>query len=288
MRASTIARHATDDYVRHDVRLDDGAGARIPASFVVPRAGTPPHPAILWLHAHGSRYEIGRDELFRPWPGPETPAVALTRRGFAVLAIDARAFGARRGQGPGGPDERGRDEETSLAKAFLWAGTSLWAAMVRDDLVALDWLAARPEIDARKIGATGFSMGSTRAWWLAALDDRVAATACVGCLTRYHDLLRARALRRHGIYYFVPGILRHFDSEAIVSLIAPRPLLTLTGDRDGGSPVVGVRAINRFCAAVYALHGRRAALEAHVLRGVGHVYTAAMWRRVLAWLQATL
>ena len=125
--------------------------------------------------------------------------------------------------------------------------------MVRDDLIALDYLAARPDVDARRIGATGMSMGSTRTWWLAALDERVAATVGVACLTRAQDLLAHGALRRHGIYYFVPGLLRHLDTEAVVSLIAPRPLLTLTGDRDGGSPADGVRAIQRACAPVWAL-----------------------------------
>jgi dienelactone hydrolase len=279
-----VARSQTADYLREDLRLDDGTGGRIPAALVLPRRAPAPHPAILWMHQHAGDYETGLEELFRPWPVRETPATALARRGYAVLAIDARAFGARQRQGPGGPAERGRDEETSLAKAFLWEGSSLWAWMMRDDLVALDWLAARRDVDVRRIGVTGFSMGSTRAWWLAALDERIAAAAAVGCLTRYRDLLRARALHRHGLYYFVPGMLRHFDSEAVVSLIAPRPLLTLTGDRDGGSPVSGVRAINRFCAAVYALHGRRDRFAGRVLRGVGHVYTRAMWQETVSWL----
>ena len=33
------------------------------------------------------------------------------------------------------------------------------------------------------------SMGSTRAWWLAAVDDRVAAVVAVACLTRYENLI---------------------------------------------------------------------------------------------------
>lgn len=288
VRAITVSRRTCDSYVREDLLLDDGAGVRIPAVVLLPRRGAAPWPAICWHHSHWGDYEVGLEELFQPWPVRATPAAALARRGYAVLAIDAWAFGARRGCGPGGPGETGRDEETSLAKAFLWQGTSLWAMMVRDDLIALDYLAARPDVDARRIGATGMSMGSTRTWWLAALDERVAAAACVGCLTRYGSLLAGRALRRHGIYYFLPGILRHFDSEAVVSLIAPRPLLTLTGDQDGGSPADGVRAIQRACARVYGLYGARARFRGELLPGVGHVYTPAMFRRALAWLDEHL
>jgi dienelactone hydrolase len=283
-----VSRSTATAYVREDLLLDDGAGVTIPAVVLLPRGGSGPWPAVCWHHSHWGDYEVGLEELFQPWPVRETPAVALTRAGYAVLAIDAWAFGARRGTGPGGPGETGRDEETSLAKAFLWQGTSLWAMMVRDDRIALDYLAARPDIDARRIGATGMSMGSTRTWWLAALDERIAAAACVGCLTRYGSLLDRRALRRHGIYYFLPGVLRHFDSEAVVSLIAPRPLLALTGERDGGSPADGVRSIQRACARVYGLYGARERFRGQLLPGVGHVYTPAMFRQVQSWFDRHL
>lgn len=123
-------------------------------------------------------------------PTPAVPAVEeLTRRGYVVLAIDAYCFGERSGQGPMG--EKGSAEELSMSKLNLWLGRSLWGMMVRDDLLALDYLASRPEVDPRRIGVTGMSMGSTRSWWVAALDERPAAAVCVCCLTRYQDLIAA-------------------------------------------------------------------------------------------------
>src|SRR5712691_8575929 len=140
VRPTLISRGLEDGYVREDLVFDNGAGDRIPAVLLLPRHVAPPHPAICYLHSHWGEYEVGLEELFEPWPVAETPAVALTRRGYAVLAADAYAFGGRQGQGPGGAGERGHAEETSLSKAFLWQGTSLWAMMVRDDLIALDYL----------------------------------------------------------------------------------------------------------------------------------------------------
>jgi pimeloyl-ACP methyl ester carboxylesterase len=288
VHASVIRRRVTADYVREDLVLDDGAGDRIPAAVVLPRGAAPPYPAVLYHHSHWGEYEVGLEELFQPWPVRVTPAAAFARRGYAVLAIDARAFGGRQGRGPGGPGEIGREEEIALSKALLWRGTSLWAMMVRDDLIALDYLSARPDIDASRVGATGMSMGSTRTWWLAALDERVAAAVCVACLTRCQSLLRHRALARHGMYYFVPGFLRRFDTEAVMSLIAPRPLLTLTGSRDAGSPADGVRFLNRFCARVWALHGQRRLFQGVLYPRLGHVYTRTMWHRMLGWLDAHL
>jgi dienelactone hydrolase len=287
-RATLIERTATPDYVREDLRLDGGSGTSIPMAMVLPRRCPPPWPVILYHHSHWGEYEVGLEEIFEPWPVRETPATALVRRGWAVAAIDAHAFGARRGRGPGGPAETDRAEELSLAKAFLWQGTSLWAMMLRDDLIALDYVATRPDVDRRRIGATGMSMGSTRSWWLAALDERIAVAACVACLTHYGSLLRHRALARHGIYYFLPGMLRHFDTDAVLGLIAPRPLLTLTGDRDPGSPADGVRVLNRFCKALWNLYGHGPRFDGRLYPRVGHAYTREMWHRMVAWFDTHL
>ena len=56
---------------------------------------------------------------------------------------------------------------------FLWQGRTLWGMMLRDEQCLLDYLATRPEVDMTRVGATGMSMGCTRAWWLAAIDDRI-------------------------------------------------------------------------------------------------------------------
>jgi dienelactone hydrolase len=205
-----------------------------------------------------------------------------------VLAADTYAFGERSGLGPDGPKQKGGQEEATWFKHFAWQGRTLWGMMVRDDLIALDVLAARPEVDPKRIGATGISMGSTRTWWAAALDDRIAAAVGVCCLTRYQDLMKAGGLHQHGIYYFVPGMLKKFDAEAVTSLIAPRPFLTLSGAEDKGSPAKGVETINAFCADVWKLHGAADRFRGVLYPGVDHVYTPEMWAEMTAWFDKFL
>ena len=43
--------------------------------------------------------------------------------------------------------------------------------------MVLTYLAARPDVDAARLGCTGVSLGGMHAWLLAALDPRVACAA---------------------------------------------------------------------------------------------------------------
>jgi dienelactone hydrolase len=268
-------------------QFDNGAGERVRGYLFLPKTATPAHkaPAILYCHWHGGQYDIGKQELLQTNATPVAPGPALAAAGYVVLGIDAPCFGERNGAGPDGPLQKGAQGEMSAAKFHLWTGRTLWGMMVRDDLSALDYLCSRPEVDAGRVGVTGISMGATRSWWVMAMDDRPRASVSVGCMTRYEELIRAGMLKAHGIYYFVPGMLKHFDSEAVIALGAPRAMLFQTGDQDGGSPVEGVRRIGESVGRVYALHGAGAALrfENTIYPGVGHVYLPEMWEKTVQW-----
>jgi len=143
-------------------------------------------------------------------------------------------------------------------------------------------------VDPDRIGVTGMSMGATRTWWLMALDERLKTGVAIACMTRYQNMIGHGAIHEHDIGYFVPGMLNHFDSEAVIALIAPRPVLFQTGDRDGGSPVDGVHAIEAAVRPVYGLYGRESAFQSLVYPGLAHVYTPEMWAKTLAWLDEHL
>ena len=283
----TLARETHDGYSLERFQFDNGAGATVPGVLLLPAGASAKVPAILYCHWHGGEYDRGKVELFERAHTPEEPGPALARRGFAVLAIDAYCFGERHGQGPGSAEKGGAGELTA-SKYNLWLGRTLWGMILRDDLMALDYLAARPEIDAARIGVTGISMGATRSWWLMALDDRLKAGVAVACLTRYQDLMAEAGFRHHGIYYYVPGMLAHFDTEAVIALAAPRPLLCQNGDQDDGSPIAGIRAIEAKARPAWDLLGAPAAFESVVYPGVGHVYLPEMWQKTCAWFERHL
>jgi dienelactone hydrolase len=280
-----LSREAREGYTLEKFQFDNGAGSTVPGYLLLPENASARSPAILYCHWHAGEYDLGKEELFQARHTPEAPGPAFARRGFVVLAIDAAGFGERNGKGPGGPAEKNGPAEETAAKFNLWAGRCSWGMMLRDDLMALDYLASRPEVDSARIGATGMSMGATRTWWLMALDERIRAGVAIACMTRYENLILHGGIHEHGIYYFVPGMLNHFDTEAVIALIAPRPVLFQTGDQDGGSPVDGIRAIGAAVEPAFKLYGSEDAFQSVIYPGLGHVYTPEMWARTLAWMR---
>ena len=287
-KVETLSREDSGGYVLEKFQFDNGAGAIVPGCLLLPKGAPARLPAILYCHWHGGEYDGGKIELFQARHTPEAPGPALAARGYVVLAIDASGFGERNGQGPDGPAERGRSAEETATKFDLWVGRTFWGMLLRDDLMALDYLASRPEVDPSRIGVTGMSMGATRTWWLMALDERLKAGVAICCMTRYHELIEHGSLHEHHIGYFVPGILGHFDSEAVIALIAPRAVLFQTGDRDPTSPVDGIHEIESAVRPVYRLFGMESAFQSIVYAGQGHVYTPEMWAKTLAWMDEHL
>lgn len=287
-----IGREQREGYRLEKFSFDNRAGDTVYGYLLLPDNRSGKLPAILYHHAHSSHERVGKEEILQPSqsaPGGRSAAEVLTRAGYVVMCIDAYTFGDRKFVGPSGDKETGNQTEESYFKLFLWQGRSLWGMIVRDDLLALNYLLSRPEVDPQRVGAMGFSMGATRTWWAAALDERIRAAVSVACLTRYHDLIAVGGLKYHSIYYFVPGVLAAgIDAEQIVGLIAPRSHLTLTGDRDDGSPVSGVRTINAFEEHLYRLYGCPDRFRGIVYADTGHAFTADMWRETLAWFDKHL
>ena len=265
----------------------NGIDSEVPGYIAIPEDGRQRHPAILTMHGHSS----SKDNMFGYQPTSQDVAELLVKNGYVVIGIDNYFNGERKGAGPAGKLEtmqRGSDQEMSLFKLNLWLGRTLWGMMLRDEQIALDYLVSRPEVDPERIGAQGMSMGSTRAWWLGAIDDRVKAVVGVACFTRYEDLIAIRQLRAHGIYYFVPGLLKHFDSEGVMALLAPRPFLALTGDRDSGSPPAGMVKLEQILNRFYKLYNKPDSFKSIVYPETGHVYNDDQKQKMVEWFNRHL
>jgi dienelactone hydrolase len=283
-KVKVLSRVDQGDYVLERFEFHNGVDMVVPGILLLPKNQKGPAPAILGLHGHGSSKEsICTDPTSSQLIGP-----LLARKGYVVAAIDASFNGDRVGKGPAGKLEKAAGQEASLFKLYLWQGRTLWGMMLREEQCLIDYLETRPEVDKQRIGATGMSMGCTRSWWLAAIDDRVQAVVGVACFTRYTELIAHGNLRMHGIYYFVPGVLTHFDTEAIHALIAPRPHLELSGDQDGGAPTDGVLALEKKLGAVYRLYNKGEHFRSVLYKNTGHEYLPEMKDEMARWFERHL
>lgn len=276
--AKLVATENRDGFVLEKLLLDLNGIEAAPAYFVRPAKLQGKAPTILYNHYHGGKYKLGKDEMLlaKPDEGLQSYAEALTKMGYCALCFDSWAFG-----------ERSVRTEPDIFKDMLWKGQVMWGMMVYDSLRAVDYLGTRPDVDAARLGTLGMSMGSTMAWWTAALEERLKVTVDICCLTDFQALLEAKGLAGHGIYYYVPSLLKHFTTSQINELIAPRAHLSLAGNLDALTPVAGLDRIDRELKAAYAKAGRPENWK--LLRyDVAHVETAAMRREIEAWLRDKL
>lgn len=276
--ARIVDREHRAGYILETIRLDLNDEEPVPAYLVLPNWGSPPYPAVIYNHAHGGDYQKGKRELLEGSRFHQDPPYAelFGSLGIAALAIDHWCFG-----------ERSRNSELYTFKRMLWEGKVLWGMMVYDTLRAFDYLRTRPEIDRRSLGTLGLSMGSTMAWWSAALEPRISLCIDLCCLTDFQALLDTGGLGEHGIYYYVPDLLNHFSTAEINALIAPRPHLSLAGEEDPLTPPEGLDRIDRELRRVYGSLGVEERWQ--LLRfPSGHRETPEMRESVETWLRDSL
>jgi dienelactone hydrolase len=273
-----VAECRHGDYVLETLMLDLNGIEPVPAYFVRPASARGPLPTIIYNHAHGGDWVLGKDELINGRAAIHKPPYAeqLARQGYNALCIDCWNFGERRGR-----------TESELFKEMLWRGRVLWGMMVYDTIRAVDYAVSRADVDAQRLGTLGISMGSTMAWWLAALDTRIKVCVDICCLTDFQAIIESRGLDEHGIYYYVPSLLKHFTTARINALIAPRPHLALAGNYDKLTPPAGLDRIDAELRNAYAAEHAASAWQL-IRYDIAHYETAAMRAEILAFLKKWL
>jgi hypothetical protein len=276
--AQRISTEDRGSYTLEKLVLDLNGEQAAPAWFAKPKGGSGRLPTVLFNHSHGGGYQIGKTEFIAGREYLSNPPYAefLTSLGYNALCFDAWIFGERAGRA-----------ELDFCKDMLWHGRVPWGMMVYDSLKAVDYLVTRDDVDAKRLGTVGISMGSSAAQWLGALDARVKTVVDICCLTDWHTLVEVGGLKSHGIYYYVPDLLNHFTTAEMNALIAPRAHLSLAGTQDALTPAAGLDRVDRELTRVYAAAGKPANWK--LLRyDVGHQETPQMREQVRQWFVAHL
>lgn len=276
-RFKTISRtpEPADGFRAEKLILERDDGVRVHGLLTGPVGEWRGCPAIVYAHAHGAKYEIGARELLDGRPALRGPYAAdFARQGIVALALDMPCFG-----------DRATEPESAATKRHLWNGTTLFGEMLNDLGGAVDVLSAQDGVDTKRIGAFGLSMGATLAFWLAALDHRIATVAHLCCFADLGELVRQNGHDRHGIYMTVPGLLQKFRTGQIAGLAAPRPQYAAMGAKD---PLTPPEAIDIALADLKRAYGDSNALRIHVDPDTGHVETPRMRADVLRFFAESL
>lgn len=230
------------DHIREDLVLETEPGVWMPFYCLRPldlKLGER-RAAVIAPHGHGSggKFPVaGRRDL---------PVVAqtiaehnydygvqLVRRGFVVFCPDARGHGERCEEtaslDPARPEFlKSTCHHLSLKGEPL--GQSVAGMWTWDLMRLLDHVAARTDVDAKRIGCAGLSGGGLQTLYLAALDERVRASVVSGYFYGVRESLLEAA--GHCDCNRVPGLWLHADMGDLGALIAPRALAIETGDQD--------------------------------------------------------
>ena len=272
----------------------------VPAYLLIPD-GKGPFPAVNVLHDHGAHLFIGKEKVIRPLACEDSVVINdaeawvqnyegqyfgdyLAQHGFVVFSSDAPMWGER-----GQKEGPRRDKYDMIAGNMMMYGIDLSAYMTYDDIRATDYLASLPEVDPKRIGCTGWSMGAYRTWMLSALSDRIKAGAAVCWMVTTDEQLTFRYKRTEngGFANCLPGLRRWLDYPHIASIACPKPMLFINGSQDKLFPVAGAQKAFAIMHDVWESQGAVNNLETE-LWDIPHSCPLKAQERVLRFFQKYL
>ena len=298
--AKVLYEEQRDGYKARKLEIRLSRYYTVPAYLLIPD-GKGPFPAVNVLHDHGAHLFIGKEKVIRPLACEDSVVINdaeawvqnyegqffgdyLAQHGFVVFSFDAPMWGER-----GQKEGPRRDKYDMIAGNMMMYGIDLSAYMTYDDLRATDYLASLPEVDPKRIGCTGWSMGAYRTWMLSALSDRIKAGAAVCWMVTTDEQLTFRYKRTEngGFANCLPGLRRWLDYPHIASIACPKPMLFINGSQDKLFPVAGAQKAFAIMHDVWKSQGAGDNLETE-LWDIPHSCPLKAQERVLRFFQKYL
>jgi dienelactone hydrolase len=311
-----IRRQDKGDYVEEYLTFQTTPDLRVPAYVMIPKHAKLPAPGIVALHSHDGFYLWGKEKLIEggadehPYLttfkqqryGGKGIAAELARQGYVVIAIDMFYWGERRMLLENDPaafrerprtmteeeianfNRRSSQNEQLVARSLFTAGVTWPGIVLWDDIRTLDYLASRPEVDKRRLGCVGLSVGGWRSFLLAALDERIKTAVAVGWMTSLGAQIKQHILNTIGFLFYIMELYRYFDLPDLAALIAPRAALVINGSQDRLFALDGVKAAFDKIARCYAKAGAPERQRC-TLYDAPHEFNLAMQKEAWEWIK---
>jgi len=193
-----ISTEKRDKYTYNVVEFNSTPGRRIQAVLTVPTGVKGPFPAVLSIPGHGGK----KESPYQPG-GYNQFTHLLAEKGYVTICTSVS-----------------RHEVYEKGRTLM--GERLW-----DLMRCVDLLESRDDVDDKRIGCAGLSLGGEMAMWLGAMDERIRASVSSGFLTRMDQMEQD-----HCMCWKFPGLRQLVDFADIYSMTAPRALLCQNGMKE--------------------------------------------------------
>ena len=262
-----------EEYVERRIIFRAERDCLVPCHLLIPKKGKAPYPTLICLQGHSSgmhislgRMQTPRDEMFTH--GDEDYAMQALKLGYAVIALEQRSFGERR------CDPRILDKDVTCAHDAMVAlllGRTMIGCRAFDVSRTVDLIEEIPELDSDRIALMGLSGGGTATYYAAAFEPRIKAAMPAGAVCSFDGSI---GTIHHCSCNYIPGIAKYFDMGEIAALIAPRPLVVVTGSKDDIFLLDGVRRVDEVITKIYE---KENAVDKHklIVGDGGHRFYAA-------------
>ncbi|MBO5065747.1 MAG: acetylxylan esterase [Clostridia bacterium] len=248
----------------------------VPCHLLVPKIKyeeKPPVMICLQGHSTGMHISLGRaifdEDVDTISNGNRDFALQCVEKGFCAVTLEQRCFG-----------ERGGYPHTDCHSASLTAmlsGRTVLGGRVLDVSCLIDVLEQSfgNVCNAEKVYIMGNSGGGTTSFYAAALELRIKAVmpSCAFC-----TFIDSIGSIRHCECNYVPGIAKYFDMAEIAGLIAPRPLVIVSGEKDNIFPIEFAKSEFSRLKKLYEASGEPEKCR-HIIGPEGHRFYADLgWK----------
>lgn len=267
----------TEAFLRRKVYVRTEPDYWAPAYYYTPKNVTGKRPTILCFHGHSGILPYireGSDE--QKAKGKEFDldyAPYFAEQGYAVLAVVQRGWNETANDTPHSCER--------LSRAGFLVNKTPIGMRVWDAMRLLDFVAVQPEVDADRIASAGLSGGGTTSLFFTALEDRVKVALVAGYYCTFRDSIYSI---HHCICNTVPGIMNWGEMSDVAALIAPRPLLVISGTDDRIFPIDATRRAYATLEQTYDVLGAGSHVESDFFEG-GHAWSN---RKSIAFLKLHL
>jgi len=277
-----------DGVAMHRVYLHRQDGLDIPITIAEDAARQAVGPPLIVMMGTFSAVHLALGEARLPYDiirldnGADIGRQAA-RAGYTAICVELASLGERRERSYAGGSNTG-----TAAEAALLFGRCLLGDRVSDLSAVVDWWSVFCEQETRAHThpwVLGHSAGGTVALFGAAVDERIQGCVASGCVGFMRDTLLTR--RNDSGQNTVPGILNWMELDDVAALIAPRPLLAVSGHADHIWPFDGCKAVVDSASLAWQQLGAESRVAASAAAGEHRFHPDATWS-ALANLRETL